>query len=102
MGVPLGRGEEVVERVSLGGGTRVGAGAIDVTLRGNHGLVAEELHQCVDADIGVGEFGGEGMSQAMCQGAGRSFAVDASFLEGTQDPILQCSARDPLSVCSEK
>jgi hypothetical protein len=81
VGVLFLRVEEVVERVSLGGGTSVGAGAIDVMLRGNYRLVAEYLHQCVDADIGVGEFGGVDMPQPMYQCAGRSFAVHASFLE---------------------
>jgi hypothetical protein len=66
-GFPSVGGEKAVERVLFSGGAGVGAGAIDVSLRGDHGLVAKELHQRVDADIGVGELGGEGMAQAMYQ-----------------------------------
>ena len=84
------------------GGAGIGAGAVDVTLRGDDGLVAEELHQRVDADVGVGELGGEGVAQAMYQCAGGSFAVEASLPEGAQDPVLQGSAGDPLSVGSEE
>jgi hypothetical protein len=41
-------------------GTGLGASGADITLRGHQGLMAEELHQRVHADIGVGELGGEG------------------------------------------
>ena len=53
--------------VLLGSGTGVDAGTVDVALRGDHGLVAQELHQRVDADIRIGEFGGEGVAQAAWQ-----------------------------------
>jgi hypothetical protein len=64
--------------------------------------VAEELHQRVDADVGVGELGGEGVAQAMYYCAGGAFTVDGRFFEGPQDPVLQCSAGDPLSVGAEE
>jgi hypothetical protein len=81
--------KDVVDGVQLGSGTGVGTRAVDVALRGGHGLVAEELHQCVDADVRIGEFSGEGVAQTEHQGTGGPIAVDASFLEGTQDPVLQ-------------
>ena len=52
--------EELVERVQFSGWPGVGTGPIDVALRGDHRLVAEKLHEGVDADIRVSEFGGEG------------------------------------------
>ena len=42
------------------GSTVFGPGTIDVTLRGGHRFVTEEVHQGVDADIGVGQLGGVG------------------------------------------
>jgi hypothetical protein len=84
--------------VQLGCGAGFGAGAIDVALRGDHGLLAQELHQRVDADVGVGEFGGEGVAQTVHQRPGCPFAVDAGLLEGPQDPVLQRAAGDALPV----
>ncbi len=64
--------------------------------------MAEELHQHVDADNHICEFGGEGVAQVLYHCTGGPFAIDTNLLEGAQDPVLQGSARDPLSVCPEK
>jgi hypothetical protein len=63
----LGIWQVQIKGVLLGSGTGVDAGTVDVALRGDHGLVAQELHQRVDADIRIGEFGGEGVAQAAWQ-----------------------------------
>jgi hypothetical protein len=78
--VPPAGAKDVVERISLGSRTGIGPGAINVALRGDHGLVSEGLHQHVDADIGVGELGSESMAQAVYQCTGGLFAVEARFL----------------------
>jgi hypothetical protein len=64
--------------------------------------VAEELHERVDAHVGVGELGGEGVAQTMNQCAGGPLAVDTRFLEGPQDPVLQRSAGDPFAVGAQE
>jgi hypothetical protein len=49
---------QAVERVLGSGGAGFGAGADDIALGGGHGLVTEEFHERVDADVGVSQFGG--------------------------------------------
>ena len=50
--------EELIERVLGCRSTVFGPGTTDVALRGGHRFVTEQLHQRVDADVGVGQFGG--------------------------------------------
>lgn len=54
--------EQGVEGVALCGAPGVGGCAVDVALGGDHRFVAEKFHECVDADVGVGQFGGEGVA----------------------------------------
>jgi len=63
--------QSLVERVLRRRGPRFAAGTDDVALRGGEGFVAKEVLELLHADIGVrvGEVGGEGMSQAVHQGA---------------------------------
>ena len=51
-----------VERVLSGGGAGFACGAGDIALRCRHRLVAEQLHQGVHADVGVGQLSGVGVS----------------------------------------
>ena len=50
--------------------------------------MTQQVHQDVNADIGVGQFGGEGMSKAVQQGTFGAGAVDAGLPEGAQYPLL--------------
>jgi hypothetical protein len=43
--------------------------------------VAKKIHQGVDANVGVGQFGGKGVSQAVHQGTASPAAVDAGTAE---------------------
>lgn len=58
LGLPRWR-DHPIERVEGRGFTVLDSRAVDVALRRGDRFVAEQLHQCVDADVGVGEFGGE-------------------------------------------
>jgi hypothetical protein len=60
--------------------------------------VAQQFHQCVDADIGVGEFGGERVAQAVDECAAGTVGVDASATKSAQHPVLQGAAGDPLTI----
>jgi hypothetical protein len=57
--------------------------------------VPKQIHQDVDADLGVGELGGERVTQPVHQRRAGSLAVDAGFLDGAQDAVLQGSAQSP-------
>ena len=73
-------------------------GAANVPLRHAHRFVPKQIHQDVDADLGVGELGGERVTQPVHQRRAGSLAVDAGFLEGAQDAVLQGSARDAFAL----
>jgi hypothetical protein len=51
--------DELIERVLRCRRTVFGPGTTDVPLRGGHRFVTEQLHQRVDADVGVGQLGGK-------------------------------------------
>jgi hypothetical protein len=74
--------------------------AADVALRGGHRFV--QLHQRVDADVGVGQFGGVGVPQPVDEGAAGALAVQAGFLEGAQHPVLQCASGDAFTVATDE
>lgn len=64
--------------------------------------MSKQIHQCIDADIGIGELSGEGVPQSIHKGAARSFAVDARLSEGAQDPVLQGPAGDAATIGADK
>lgn len=51
--------------------------------------------QLVDADVGVGEVGGERMPKAVDQGATLAFSVDACSAKQSRHPVLHSVAGDP-------
>ena len=63
--------------------------------------MAEEHHQGVDADFGVGELGGEGVAQPVHERATRPVGIDADTAERLQHPV-QSAARDPLTICTHE
>ena len=79
----------------------VGSGGADVALGGGHRFVTQQVHQDINADIGVGQFGGEGMPKTMQQSTFRAGSVDAGLPESAQYAILQCSAGDALAVATD-
>ena len=83
---------------SAGFGARRG----DVALGADHGFAAEELHQGVDADLGVGEFGGKGVAQPVHEGATCEVGVDAGTAKSAQHPVLQGTAGDPLTIRTDE
>ena len=64
--------------------------------------MAQEVHQGVNADVGVGQFGGEGVSKAVQQGTFGAGAVDAGLPEGAQCAVLQGAAGDALAVAADE
>ena len=64
--------------------------------------MAEELHQGVDADVGIGEFGGERMAQSVDKCAACAVGIDAGATEGAQDALLHDAAGDAVSVGTHK
>jgi hypothetical protein len=57
-----------------------------------------QFHQGVDADVGVGQFGGEGVAQPVDQCAAGAVGVDAGAAKRPQHPVLQGAAGDALTV----
>ena len=94
--------KQFVQPACRGRVSAVGSGGADVALGGRHRFVTQQVHQDVNADIGVGEFGGEGMAKAMEQSTFRAGSVDASLSEGAKDAILQRSAGDALAVATDE
>jgi hypothetical protein len=70
----------------------LGSRTIDVALRSHHRLVTEQLHEGVHAYVLVGQFGGERVPETVNEDAAGAFAVESSFLERAQHPVLQCAA----------
>jgi hypothetical protein len=64
--------------------------------------VPEQPHQGVHTDLGVGEFGREGVSQPVHQRAVGALGVDAGAAEGPQHPVLQGAAGDSLAVGTDE
>ena len=64
--------------------------------------MAEELHQGVDADVGIGEFGGERMAQSVDKCAACAVGIDAGATEGAQDALLHDAAGDAVSIGTHK
>ena len=60
------------------------------------------IHQGIDTNLGVGELGGERVTQPAHQRPAGSFAVDGGFLEGAQDAVLQGSASNALALCPDE
>jgi hypothetical protein len=52
----------------------------------------------LDADVGVGQFGGEGVAQPVDQCAAGAVGVDAGAAKRPQHPVLQGAAGDALTV----
>ena len=61
----------------------------------------KQIHQRVDAHLGVGELGDERVTQPVQQLPAGSLAVDAGFLEGAQQ-VLQGSARNAFALCVDE
>ena len=62
----------------------------------------EQLHQGVDADIGVGQLGGEGVAQPVDKCAAGAVGIDAGAAKRPQHPVLQGAAGDALTVGAHK
>ena len=58
----------------------------------------EQFHQCVDADVGTGEFGSVRVPETMHQRARDGLGVRAGAFECAFDAGLQCSLGDALAV----
>jgi hypothetical protein len=74
----------------------LGAGRGDVALRGHHRLMPEQFHQGVDADLGVGQFGREGVAQPVHKGAAgqpASLQAAAVFSRPTAGLVAQNGGR---------
>ena len=54
--------------------------------------MTEQLIQRVDADVGVGQFGGVSVAQPVDERAAGALVVQAGFLEGAQHPVSQCAS----------
>jgi len=54
--------------------------------------MAKQLHQGVDADVGVGQFGGEGVAQPVHEYAAGAVGIDAGAAKRPQHPVLQRAA----------
>ena len=63
--VSFGSADDLVQAAFRGSVSGVGSGGADVALGGGHRFVTQQVHQDVDADICVGQFGGEGMPKTM-------------------------------------
>ena len=65
--------------------------------------MAQQVHQGVNADVGVGQFGGEGVAKAVQQGTfgARSPSMPA-LPERAQYAILQGAAGDALAVAADE
>ena len=64
--------------------------------------MTQQVHQDVNADIGVGQLGGKGMPKAVEQRPFRARTVDAGLPEGAQHPILQGSTGNALAVATDE
>ena len=64
--------------------------------------MAEQLHQGVDADVGIGEFGGERMAQSVDKCAACAVGIDAGATEGARDAVLHDAAGDAVSIGTHK
>jgi hypothetical protein len=58
---------EPVERILRRRDAMLVSGAVDVALRGHDRLVSKQLHQGVDADVLIGQSGGERGAQTVDQ-----------------------------------
>ena len=94
--------DQAVQPAFRGSVSGVGAGGGDVALGGGHRFVAQQVHQGVDADVGVGQFGGERVPKAVQQGTFGAGAVDAGLSEGAQCAVLQGAAGDALAVAADE
>jgi len=56
----------------------------------------------LDADVGVGQFGGEGVAQPVDQCAAGAVGVDAGAAKRPQHPVLQGAAGDPATIGSHE
>jgi hypothetical protein len=66
----------------------------NIALCGGHGFVAEQFHQRVDADVGVGEFRGVRLTESVHERAADGLRVGACTFEAPLDAGLQGSGRD--------
>ena len=66
----------------------VGSAGADVALEGGHRFVTQQVHQDVNADLCVGQFGGEGVPKTLEQSAFRASTVDVGLSEGAQESVL--------------
>lgn len=64
--------------------------------------MAQQPHQGVDTDLGVGELGGECVAQPVNEGSTDTIRIDARAAKSTQRPILQGAARDSLRIRTDK
>lgn len=62
----------------------------------------KEFHERVDADVGVGQFGGVGVAQCVYERAGSALGIGAGEIEGAQDAVLQGPAGYSLAVLANK
>jgi hypothetical protein len=81
--------KEFIQPVRRGGFPGCVACGGHVKLRGHHRLVTQQIHQRVDVDVGVGQFGGKGVPKAVHEGAAGSLAVDAGPPEGSLSTPFQ-------------
>ena len=95
-------GDQAVERVLRRSGFGLQSGGNDVALGSRHGFVTEKFYECVDADIGVGEFGGVGVSQRVHECTRGAVGVGAGQFEGAQDAILQGPPGDSVAVIADE
>ena len=58
----------------------------------------EQFHQRVDADVGVGKLGGEGVAQPMDECAAGAVGVDAGAAKRPQHPVLQGAAGNAIAI----
>jgi hypothetical protein len=63
--------------------------------------VSEQFHQRVDAEVGVGQFGGVGVPRRVDEGATSALAVEAGFFKGAQRPVLECPSSDAFTVATD-
>jgi len=64
--------------------------------------VPERLHQGLDTDVCVGQFGGEGGPESVHQHPWGALSVEPSLLERPQHPVLQRAPGDPVAIRTDE